>query len=304
MYGIIDIGSNTMRFNIYKVHNMNFHLILSSKERAGLASYKNDGRMSMEGVQKASNILYRFNKISTELGLNWTKAFATAPLRGIDNAQEAKLSMEKLSGMKIKILSGEEEGTLGYQGANFQVSIPSGVNIDIGGGSTEVVNFENNIELGSVSLPLGSLSMFLDHVCGIIPVEEELKALYESSKEQIKKDLNLDIKPGQPVVGVGGTIRAALRLNNFINDLPDTNKTITVEQLKQILHFLKGEYELRRRAILRTCPDRVHTVVPGMIILLTLLEEYSLGDISVSDFGVREGYLTKLLMHEEKGGQD
>lgn len=46
MYGIIDIGSNTMRLNIYKYENDNLYLMLSKKLTAGLASYVDDGKMN------------------------------------------------------------------------------------------------------------------------------------------------------------------------------------------------------------------------------------------------------------------
>lgn len=35
MYGIIDLGSNTIRLNIYKLENEKFTLLLNKKETAG-----------------------------------------------------------------------------------------------------------------------------------------------------------------------------------------------------------------------------------------------------------------------------
>ena len=36
LYGIIDIGSNTIRMNIYKIDGRQFHLLLSKNEAVGL----------------------------------------------------------------------------------------------------------------------------------------------------------------------------------------------------------------------------------------------------------------------------
>lgn len=57
MYGIIDIGSNTMRLNIYKYENDNLYLMLSKKLTAGLASYVDDDKMNEKDKISFSCIL-------------------------------------------------------------------------------------------------------------------------------------------------------------------------------------------------------------------------------------------------------
>ena len=50
------------------------------------------------------------------------------------------------------------------------------------------------------------------------------------------------------------------------------------------------------RQILRSVPDRVHTILPGLAILTAILDAYEVSTVSVSACGVREGYLLRRVM--------
>ena len=54
-----------------------------------------------------------------------------------------------------------------------------------------------------------------------------------------------------------------------------------------------------RKLILRSCPDRVHTILPGLVILNAVVKSYGVETISVSACGVREGYLLQRVMGVE-----
>ena len=68
---------------------------------------------------------------------------------------------------------------------------------------------------------------------------------------------------------------------------------ILMDQMHLLLEDLQEEEKLTLNKILRVAPDRVHTMVPGMIILDTLCDYFSCEEIRMSNFGVREGYLYK-----------
>ena len=40
-------------------------------------------------------------------------------------------------------------------------------------------------------------------------------------------------------------------------------------------------------------PERIHTLVPGVMVLQYLADRYGVKDITVSHYGVREGYLRR-----------
>lgn len=71
MYGIIDIGSNTIRPAVYKIENNRPKPLFSKKFTAGLASYINkNGALSKKGIDKAVSTLKQFTPIPENVSLN------------------------------------------------------------------------------------------------------------------------------------------------------------------------------------------------------------------------------------------
>lgn len=95
------------------------------------------------------------------------------------------------------------------------------------------------------------------------------------------------------MVCVGGTARASLRLCRKLFGLPDDSRTFTWKQLdalaKQLCKCDKDAADL----ILRYEPERTHKLVPGIMFLQYLADRFQVEDITVSHYGVREGYLRR-----------
>ncbi len=65
MYGVIDIGSNTIRFVLYDVQDGRIRPMLNKKYTAGLAGYVKKGRMSEKGVEKLIEVFNRVFRYSS-----------------------------------------------------------------------------------------------------------------------------------------------------------------------------------------------------------------------------------------------
>ena len=100
------------------------------------------------------------------------------------------------------------------------------------------------------------------------------------------------------LVGVGGTIRAVAQLCNDLSGAEPDNRVIPAEEIRSLYKSLKKGDRDTLRQILRSAPDRVHTILPGLVILTTVLRAYGVETISVSSSGVREGYLLSRVIKE------
>ena len=69
--------------------------------------------------------------------------------------------------------------------------------------------------------------------------------------------------------------------------------------MNRILVMLEENPKKLIRRILKVAPDRVHTLIPGILILKTVAETYGSQSIVTSPYGVREGYLSDIL--EQRG---
>lgn len=89
MYGVIDIGSNTIRLVVFDYDGTSIRRVLNKKITAGLAGYINkDHEMRKRGVQVAVESLMELKTVTDQFSLDEIGVFATAPLRNIINTEE------------------------------------------------------------------------------------------------------------------------------------------------------------------------------------------------------------------------
>ena len=73
--------------------------------------------------------------------------------------------------------------------------------------------------------------------------------------------------------------------------LPGDQRTLTREQLDALAKRLCRSDQDAADLILRYEPERIHTLVPGLMILRYLADRFDAAEITISRYGVREGYL-------------
>lgn len=294
---LIDVGSNTIRLSVYTVGKEarpghDFTRVLSKKIMAGLAAYVDDaGMLTQEGVDRACDALGYLCSIVENLHVGETHVFATASLRNIANSAEALASIEGRSGLAIDLVSSEEEALLGYSSFRHDCKARDGVLVDIGGGSTEVTAFRENEVIEATSIPLGSLKLFKKDVGKILPTKKERAKM----RKQVERGLD-DAGFKRPerselLCAIGGTARAGCKLVDKLYGRPLSRLGFTRDELADLMGALEDGYTAARELILRTCPDRVHTIIPGLIVLSTVADRFGANRVQVSQYGVREGYL-------------
>ncbi|SHI16946.1 exopolyphosphatase / guanosine-5'-triphosphate,3'-diphosphate pyrophosphatase [Sporobacter termitidis DSM 10068] len=293
IHGIIDIGANSIRLTLYEVDNGDIRLILSKKSVAGLAGYVESDILQPKGIQKACDVLNNFKDVLSSFGIGQVDVFATASLRNIANSQAATGEIEARTGLPIRLLSGEEEARLGYLGASRSAAMSSGLFADIGGGSTELVTFENGAVLRALSLPYGSLNLSLKYVKGITPHKSNILSMKQELRRELKRTKLFDLSGRLDLCASGGTARAARKIYNDIYELPGDNDILEFEKFSGILVKYNDERRDITRRLKQLVPDRIHTIIPGIVILQTLGTMCQSQFISVVATGIREGYLVE-----------
>lgn len=291
--GVIDIGSNTIRLSIYKAEPETLTLLLHKKTMAGLIGFIKNGEMSQKGIQRACEVLCRYQHILSNFEIAESYVFATASLRNITNTEEAVAFIRQETGIQVEILSGIEEAELDFFGAVHDADLQNGILIDIGGGSTELVPFEDGKMLQASSIPVGSLAMYRKHVKKLFPKEKECGEIREAVMEQLEGIGYLKEVHYPVICGVGGTIRATGKLYNDRFGLNPENREMKVTGIQKVLEELDGTEREICDKILPIVPDRIHTLKPGLLILETLMNAFQSKQILISRYGVREGYLLK-----------
>lgn len=292
---VIDIGSNTMRMSVYKVTDGKFTILMTKKEMAGLANYITGGQLSKQGIEEMVEVLNRFTASLEYVTVDSVHTFATASLRNISNSEEVIAYVKRSTSIDIELLSGDEEARLSFAGAIYDAPITDGCLFDLGGGSTEVVAFGDKFPYYVRSVNMGSLNLFREHVEKIWPKNRELEELKRFISDTMST-MELPKNAAPVLIGVGGTARSLRTLINMQHDRDITQRHITRKEFDDIVKFLMYRDRLVRDAVLRKCPDRIHTIIPGALVISELVKRLKIENLYISDFGIREGCLWKKIM--------
>lgn len=304
IYAIIDIGSNTIRMAVYKVEFGKLEMLLKKKHLIGLAAYIEGNVMQPAGIDRACEALLEFKSFLGAFQIKNVVAFTTAALRNVDNSKEAVEAIAARTGFDIQVISGDEEAAFDFIGATHAMQIESGILMDIGGASTELVLYEGGQMLHRASLPVGSLLMCAKYIESILPSKAEADSIADEVLRLVAAEENFKGKKRLNICGIGGTFKGAAKLNNEIYRLPRQNNEILTEHLAQIIKRFEYDSNFADNdgldLLIRLVPDRIKTIVPGMIIADALANYFGARAIVYSDSGVREGYLYDKVVRAQK----
>ncbi len=289
-YAVVDTGSNTIRMSIYEVLNDEIKEIFTEAIFANLAGHIVENRITDEGIDVCCDALVTHRETAKKYDAEYF-AFATAAIRNAENSREAVEQIFQKTGIKMQILSGDDEGTLSFLGAYSDFGVTTGVMADVGGGSSEVIVFRDGKIASVCSVPWGSLKAYKNFVSGEIPTKDEA----ENIKNEIKKILSENIEPvhANDLCLVGGGVRIAKKLCSMFFPNSKLNRK-TVDGMLDI--FLKSPDIME--IFERIAPKRKYTIIPALAIYSAIGEFFETDRIAISDKGIKEGYLKKILIHQ------
>lgn len=301
--GIIDLGSNTIRLVVYQVKLGiprkdgkppvvdDFKILLNEKRVVGLSSYVEDGELSPAGIEKAADVLNRHIVLAQNIDCPNVDLFATAVIRNLTNREHVVGELERLCGKHISVLSGYDESHLGFVGAKHANNIEDGLLIDIGGGSTELAFVRSGKDELNVSIDQGCVSSYASFVSCIFPTSREQKAIRASFASRLDALDNVLQQVEGNLYGIGGSVRAIAKFHARMLGSDKAPKTITLENVDDMLALAKRDINTFAHLATKAVPDRIHTILPGCILLMELMKRFDKESLTICKYGVREGYL-------------
>jgi exopolyphosphatase/guanosine-5'-triphosphate,3'-diphosphate pyrophosphatase len=248
-----------------------------------------------DALERAKNCLYDYKKAAEQLGATKYKAVATSAARDAENAKELLDICEEL-GIELEIITGKREASLSFIGSFAPAESNSDTMVvDVGGGSTEFLFSEGNETLVE-SLNIGAVRLTEKFISSNPIAQEELEAARAFAREQIKT-LNLNTTPKylRAVAGTPTTLAAVmLSLEVFDKDKID-GFVLNKSNLEEYIFKLSKLTLTERLRLPGMQKGREDVIVCGMLILLEVLEHFSLNDYRVSTRGVRYGLAAEIL---------
>lgn len=283
--GIIDIGSNSVRFVAYGGAERVPSVLFNEKVTAALGrGVAKNGKLDPEAMDLTLRSLARFRQLGKEMGLKRVHIVATAAVRDASNGREFLKLIADL-GLKPKLISGDEEAELAGLGVISAIPQAKGIVADLGGGSLELIGVARGAVGSAVTLPLGVLRL-APH-----PDRGEIAHVI---RDGIKNSRLKDAARGASLYLVGGSFRALalLDMKTAGHPLPIVHShRIMPERLPDLRRALESMSNDELKAHTQISGARIPTLPSVVTLLEAMIPVLGPKKIYVSAFGLREGLL-------------
>lgn len=243
------------------------------------------GLIKPAAAARTAAVIEEFAALAASQGAPFPLVVGTYALRVARNPEELLTRLH----FPVRVLSGEEEARLGYQGTLAGLdSLPAGrvLVIDIGGGSVELTwGTRGQIE-GTLSLPLGAVVLTEQYLSHDPPSEDEIAALRAALGRILDPRLPAVARRNAQVLGVGGTITTMAALAQRLDPYdPDRvhGFRLTLRTVEEITDKLLRLPVADRRRLPGLQPERADIISAGALVLQHLLAELGCEQITVSE---------------------
>ncbi|KQW83914.1 Ppx/GppA phosphatase family protein [Brevundimonas sp. Root1279] len=285
----IDIGSNSVRLVLYRLEGRAIWTVFNEKVLAGLGrDLATTGKLSVEGSAQALVALKRFAAVVEGVRPAHTFIAATAAVREAEDGQAFCDQVAAETGLRIRILSGEEEARYAALGVLAGIPAAHGVAADLGGSSLELIRVEDGALGRGVTLPLGPFAMGAQE--GLTPGK-----LRDAIATRLKPaaDYRADT-----LYAVGGAWRTLAQIHMDMGAYPlhvVHQYEMTAQEARDTARLIARQSKSSLEKWPGLSKKRAETLPHAALVLEGLIEHLGLKRVVISAWGVREGLLYEAL---------
>ena len=270
-----------------------------------------------EAISRTIEVLYKYRELLESYEVSQYRAVTTSAVREAKNGQEfITLTREGRKGgergVDVEVISSSEEARLVIRGVSSSINISKGtyITFDIGGGSTEFIFSEDGDVKDVISTDLGVVRLLEMFIVNNPPKGREIEELQKFVDSRVKMVYNyFDLsnqmhKKPIPLVGTAGTVTSlgaisiaiGLKLEKYDPMVVD-GFTLRYKNLKAIIDsllHLKNQERLLRYPILGK--GREDVILPGALIVKSIMDRFKVKALTVSDRGLLEGIIESILV--------
>lgn len=291
------MGSNSARLVIVNLFEDGYFMVMDElKESVRLGQdMERDGFLKPQRVAETIKTLKMFKKLADASGVTRIIAVATEAVRRAKNQRSFLDEIQASCGIKIKVLSAEEEATLVYRGVINTMDVPKGIILEIGGGSTKIVYYNRRNMLNYATLPFGAVTLTdLFGGDGLSP-EAQVAKMEEFFRDQLKNVSWLsDVDPDVQMIGVGGSFRNLFKISKMVHKYPlDTvhNYNMLTEDFLPVYDMIKVLDLDKKKKIKGLSAERADILPAALAIIKTFINYMNLDNFTISGAGLREGIM-------------
>lgn len=300
----VDLGTNTVRMLVAELDEKGFSRVYSGQVITRLGEGLHvTGKLAPGAIKKTVDGVAALLREAERFRPFQLTIAATSAARDASNTAELDALLKSAIGAPLTLIPWEEEARLALKGASMAVGngVKRFILFDVGGGSSEYILAENGRATASYGTNLGVVRLAETYITKH-PVED---AEYERLIEEVETtvDMVFNNLPVRDVtlVGTAGTITsiAAMDMNMVEYDPARVNNYRLTMDAAEALRLKICSMTLEERSRIPALKNgREDLIVPGFAILLATMRAAGADHIIVSDYGLREGLVMKMLAGE------
>lgn len=302
MYACIDLGSNSFHILIAEWIDGRIEIVERCSDSVQLGEdVRKTGSISPAAYKRGLACLKHFKTLMDQHPLEQYWALGTNTFRVTDNVQDFIQAARDI-GIEISPISGVQEAVLVYAGVitSLPVSDNHRLIIDIGGGSTEIVIGHKHSRLLTESMAVGSVAwrdkFFSPKTSDPLLLETQVDAATAASK-LVFDGISIGVRKAgwHEAYASSGTVKMLAAICHSHGSEKGEIKFDALLALKpQIVTVIAAGGDLpglkeRRRELL----------LPGLAVLMGLMQSYSVGSIKFSATALREGMLDFMVKNKK-----
>lgn len=283
---IIDIGSNSIRLVCYEADYMGFNIIYNEKTVCGLGeNLDKGGKLSIKGVKLATKAIEQYYEYAQKMKMEDIIAIATAAVRESTDGEKFVQTIKKKNGLKIRVLSGDEESQYAAYGVISAYPDARGMTGDLGGGSLDIACIAADMPYDPMTLPIGVLIL------------QAQGARCENYVRNVIAGMNTQYKKDQIFYAVGGSWRALAKAYQIWDGKSEPNSHGFEVAPAKIYHFLDIMPLKQPKQLISDLgvnPMRAPQLSYAATALKCLIDEFKFKSIKFCNAGLRDGLLYTL----------
>ena len=299
--GVLDVGSNTV------------HLVAVDAATGGRPTPMSDwktplrlveqldkkGNIHEKGLKKLISAVGEAKELSQKLGCDELMAFATSAVRSAANSAEVLDEVEKNTGVRLEILSGEEEARLTFLAVRRWYGWSAGriTNLDIGGGSLELSTGTDEHPELAFSLDLGAGRLTHNWFDTDPPEKSKVNLLRDYIDAELVgvADQMRALGPSGLGVGTSKTFRTLARLTGAAPSSagPYVKRTLTAPGLRQLISFISRMTAADRADLEGVSSTRSHQIVAGALVAEASMRALGIEKLEICPWALREGVILR-----------
>lgn len=301
--GVLDVGSNTVHLLVVDAHPGARPIpAYSHKAELRLAELLDvAGAISPDGIDRLAATVQDALQVAEDQGTLDLLPFATSAVREAANAEQVLSHVAEKTGVKLEVLTGEDEARLTFLAARrwFGWSVGQLLLLDIGGGSLEIAFGQDEEPDAAVSLPLGAGRLTTVHLHGDPPEAADLRALRRHVRAEIARIVGEFSRFNAPdhVVGTSKTFKQLARIAGAARTTegPYVERRLSHAALEEWVPRLAAMTAAERAELPGVSEGRARQLLAGALVAEGAMDLFRVREVEICPWALREGVILSRL---------